>query len=97
MFQKVRPKEIFKKTCHEKYWLKAKFQTRENFQENSFTSRFHRGNLSKIYKRTKLIGELHHVIKKANLHALKKNLEKPPHKHISHRKFEQHLQENQNN
>lgn len=33
LFQRVRPKEILKKTCHEKYWLKAKFQTRENFQK----------------------------------------------------------------
>jgi hypothetical protein len=52
--------------------LEAKLQAKENFQENPLISRFHKGNLNNIYTRTRLIGEFHHVIEKANLHTLEK-------------------------
>lgn len=97
LVSKGRPQGNLREKLSWKILIKPKLQARGKFQENPFTSRFHKGYLSNIYKRTKLICEFHRVIKKANLHTLKKTFKNPPHKHISHRKSEQHLEENQIN
>jgi hypothetical protein len=33
LFQKVGPKEIWEKNCHEKYWLSQNFKLEENFKK----------------------------------------------------------------